>query len=120
MLPREPGGRSDGSRGGRAIVSDIVCDEDVPASLQADPELWSGCVSGAFREDEFLEAFAAAGFYGITILEWSAEPWRVAGGIEFRSVTVTSRLANLGWTAPAAPAGGTADAASAAAAQAPE
>jgi predicted negative regulator of RcsB-dependent stress response len=35
-----------------------------------------------------------------------------------RRALVTSRLANLGWTAPAAPAGGTADAASAAAAEA--
>ena len=34
-------------RGGRAVISDIVCDEDVPPALQADPELWSGCISGA-------------------------------------------------------------------------
>ncbi len=77
-------------RGGRAIVSDIVCDEDVPARLQADAELWSGCISGAFREDGFLEALEAAGFYGVTILERSAEPWRVVEGIEFRSITVAA------------------------------
>src|SRR5579883_2373763 len=34
-------------RGGRAVISDIVCDEDVPPHLQSDPELWSGCISGA-------------------------------------------------------------------------
>jgi SAM-dependent methyltransferase len=77
-------------RGGRAVISDIVCDEEVPAPLQADPELWSGCISGTFREGEFLEAFEAAGFYGITILERGAEPWRVVEGIEFRSVTVAA------------------------------
>ena len=77
-------------RGGRAVISDIVSDEDVPAHLQADPELWSGCISGTFREDEFLEAFEAAGFYGVTILERGAEPWRVVEGIEFRSVTVAA------------------------------
>jgi SAM-dependent methyltransferase len=29
-------------RGGRAVISDIVADEPVPAELQADPEMWSG------------------------------------------------------------------------------
>ena len=70
------------------VVSDIVCDEDVPQRLQADPELWSGCVSGAFREDLFLEALEQAGFYGIEILRRGSEPWQVIEGIEFRSVTI--------------------------------
>jgi SAM-dependent methyltransferase len=48
-------------RGGRVAISDIVSDEDVPEELQRDSELWSGCISGAFREDKFLEAFDAAG-----------------------------------------------------------
>jgi SAM-dependent methyltransferase len=74
--------------GGRAVVSDIVCDEDVPQALQADPELWSGCISGAFREDRFLESFEQAGFYGIEILRRGADPWQVVEGIEFRSVTI--------------------------------
>ena len=75
-------------RGGRAVISDIVSDEDVPAHLQSDAELWSGCISGAFREDRFLEAFEQAGFYGATLAERSAEPWRTVEGIELRSVTV--------------------------------
>lgn len=77
-------------RGGRAVISDIVCDEDVPAHMAADPELWSGCVSGAFREDRFLEAFEAAGFYGVSVADWQSEPWQVVEGIEFRSVTVVA------------------------------
>lgn len=75
-------------RGGRAVISDIVSDEDVPAELQNDPELWSGCISGSFREDSFLKAFEDAGFYGIRILERDDKPWRTVKGIEFRSVTV--------------------------------
>jgi len=75
-------------RGGRAVISDIVCDETPPESMRSDPHLWSGCISGAFREDEFLERFERAGFYGIEILERAAEPWRVIEGIEFRSMTV--------------------------------
>ena len=75
-------------RGGRAVISDIVSDEEIPEPLKADPELWSGCISGAFREDLFLEAFEQAGFYGITILERPEEPWRTVEGIEFRSMTL--------------------------------
>lgn len=75
-------------RGGRAIISDIVSDEDVPAELQNNPDLWSGCISGAFREDRFLAAFEDAGFYGIEILSRQSEPWAVVQGIEFRSMTV--------------------------------
>lgn len=77
-------------RGGRVAISDIVSDEDVPMKLQEDPELWSGCISGAFREDLFLAAFEAAGFYGIQIESVAHEPFRVIEGIEFRSITVTA------------------------------
>lgn len=75
-------------RGGRAVISDIVSDEPVPAELQADPELWSGCIAGALTEDGFLAAFEEAGFHGIRLLERQSEPWRTVQGIEFRSVTV--------------------------------
>lgn len=75
-------------RGGRAVISDIVCDELVPEHLRHDPELWSGCISGSFREDQFLEAFAEAGFYGVELLSRETEPWQTVEGIEFRSVTV--------------------------------
>lgn len=77
-------------RGGRAVISDIVSDEEVPPHLQANAELWSGCISGALREDAFLHSFEAAGFHGITMLERQAEPWRTVEGIEFRSVTVVA------------------------------
>ncbi len=75
-------------RGGRAAISDIVADETVPERLRQDPELWSGCISGAFREDEFLRAFEQAGFHGIQLASRQIEPWRTVDGIEFRSVTV--------------------------------
>ncbi len=75
-------------KGGRAVISDIVCDETPPESMRSDPHLWSGCISGAFREDEFLERFEKAGFFGVEILERAAEPWQVIEGIEFRSMTV--------------------------------
>lgn len=74
--------------GGRAVISDIVCDEDVPLELQHDPELWSGCISGAFRENEFLNAFINAGFYGARVVNLDDEPWQTVQGIEFRSMTI--------------------------------
>ena len=74
--------------GGRAVISDIVSDEEVPEEMQNDPELWSGCISGALTEEGFSTAFEAAGFYGIRILSRGAQPWRTVQGIEFRSVTI--------------------------------
>jgi arsenite methyltransferase len=76
--------------GGRAVISDIVSDESVPDHMQKDGYLWSGCLSGAFREDQFLEAFANAGFHGISIAKRQAEPWQTIEGIEFRSMTVVA------------------------------
>lgn len=75
-------------KGGRAVISDIVSDEPVPQAMRDDPELWSGCISGALTEEGFLEAFAEAGFYGIEVLKLDQQPWRTVEGIEFRSLTV--------------------------------
>jgi SAM-dependent methyltransferase len=75
-------------KGGRAVISDIVSDEEVPDHLQADPGLWSGCISGALTEESFLKAFSDAGFYGIQIVKLDEKPWQTVEGIEFRSVTV--------------------------------
>ncbi|MDJ0555210.1 MAG: methyltransferase domain-containing protein [Microcoleaceae cyanobacterium MO_207.B10] len=75
-------------RGGRAVISDIVCDENPTPEIMNDPELWSGCIAGAFREDVFLEMFEESGFHGIEILKREEKPWQVIDGIEFRSVTV--------------------------------
>lgn len=83
-------------RGGRAAISDIVCDEEVPTHLQADSELWSGCISGAYREDQFLKAFEDAGFHGIEIAKRQSEPWKTVEGIEFRSMTVVAHKGKQG------------------------
>lgn len=74
--------------GGRAVISDIVCDEPVPERMRQDPGLWSGCISGAFVEGDFLDAFSDAGFYGIQLVDRPEAPWATVEGIEFRSVTI--------------------------------
>jgi arsenite methyltransferase len=75
-------------RGGKAVISDIVCDEDPTPEILNNAELWSGCIAGAFREDTFLKMFEAVGFYGIEILKRETTPWQTIDGIEFRSMTV--------------------------------
>ncbi len=83
-------------RGGRCAISDIVSDEDVPERLQRDTELWSGCISGAMREDRFLQAFADAGLHGIEVVAYQEGPWAVVDGIEFRSLTVVAHKGKAG------------------------
>jgi SAM-dependent methyltransferase len=82
--------------GGRAAISDIVADEPIPEALQNDPELWSGCISGAYEEQAFLDAFTSAGFHGIEIAKRDDAPWRVIHGIEFRSMTVLAHKGKAG------------------------
>jgi ubiquinone/menaquinone biosynthesis C-methylase UbiE len=83
-------------RGGRVAISDIVSDEDVPADLQGDPKLWSGCIAGAYREDTFIDAFDRAGFYGMEIVKRDEKPWRTIQGSEFRSITVVAHKGKQG------------------------
>jgi arsenite methyltransferase len=75
-------------KSGRAVISDVVSDEPPTDKIKNDPELWSGCIAGAFQEQDFLKAFEKAGFYGITLLKREEKPWRTIDGVEFRSVTV--------------------------------
>jgi ubiquinone/menaquinone biosynthesis C-methylase UbiE len=83
-------------RGGRVAISDIVSDEPVSEHMMKDPELWSGCVSGAFLEQDLIGAFEEAKFYGIHIEEFRSEPYQTIEGIEFRAITVTAHKGKEG------------------------
>ena len=74
--------------GGRAVISDIVCDESPTQKILDDPDMWSGCISGAFGEAEFPQMFGQAGFHGIELLKREETPWQTVDGVEFRSVTI--------------------------------
>lgn len=87
--------------GGRAVISDIVAGADVPADVQADPELWSGCIGGALREGAFLDAFKDAGFPDVHLAARQESPWRTVHGIEFRSITVVASRGPNDRTSPA-------------------
>ena len=84
--------------GGRIAIADIVSDQPVPDAMKDDPELWSGCVAGAFHEADMPAMFAAAGFHAVSYDKWDVQPWRVINGIEFRAATLTG-------VRPAEPAG---------------
>lgn len=75
-------------QGGRAVISDIVSNREVPERLQQDPEFWTGCISGALTENGFLGAFAEAGLCGIQVLTRAEQSWRTVEGVEFRPITV--------------------------------
>ena len=77
---------------GRIAISDIICDQPVPVHLQQDPELWSGCISGAWQEDEFLKAFEQLGFEQVRYVDRSVEPWRELEGIKFYAATLVGQL----------------------------
>lgn len=74
--------------GGRVAIADIVADEVVDQAMKTDPELWSGCISGAFHEKVFLDTFEQNGFVGVAYDKWSEEPWQTVANVEFRSVTL--------------------------------
>lgn len=76
--------------GARIAISDIVSDELIPQHLKEDHTLWSGCISGAFQEQEMIAMFLDAGFQSVSFDKWSAEPWQVIEDIEFRSLTLTA------------------------------
>jgi ubiquinone/menaquinone biosynthesis C-methylase UbiE len=76
--------------GGRVAIADIIADEAIPLHLQDDPTLWSGCISGAFLEQEFMQAFLDAGFVAVAYDKWDEQPWQQIEGIEFRSATLTA------------------------------
>jgi len=74
--------------GGRAVISDIVSDREVPQTMRDDAQLWSGCIAGAYQERAFVEAFKRAGFCDVEIVKRDEMPWQTVNGIAFRSVTV--------------------------------
>ena len=77
---------------GRIAISDIVSNKKVPLRLQNDPDLWSGCISGAWYEPELINDFNNLGFKNLKFAERSKEPWKVIEDIEFRTITLTGNL----------------------------
>jgi len=58
--------------GGRFAVSDIALRRELPAAVKRSMELWTGCIAGALRDEDYAAKLKAAGFEAIEI-----EPTRV-------------------------------------------
>jgi len=74
--------------GGQVSVSDIVSFGDVPASIRADLEQWSGCVAGALDREEYLGVIRRAGFSSVSVLKEVAYDYLRGQDYGFASVTV--------------------------------
>lgn len=48
--------------GGRIVVSDVVADRELPATVRRDAGLWAACVAGAETEATYLSLLREAGF----------------------------------------------------------
>ena len=59
---------------GRLTISDIVLLKELPNFLRNSIEAYIGCISGAIRRDEYIEAVRAAGFQDVKITEETSFP----------------------------------------------
>lgn len=53
--------------GGRFAISDVVVRGEVPAAIRKSMELWTGCIAGALRDEEYIAKLERAGFSAPTI-----------------------------------------------------
>lgn len=55
--------------GGRLMVSDIVLTKELPDDIKNSVDAYIGCISGAIRKKEYLEAIKNAGFTEVGIVD---------------------------------------------------
>lgn len=61
------------------MISDIVLLKELPESIKNSIEAYVGCVSGAMRREEYIEAIEEAGFQGVKILDEISFPIEFMG-----------------------------------------
>ena len=54
--------------GGRLMISDMVLLKELPDFIKNSIEAYIGCLSGAVKRDEYIEAIRAAGFQEVSII----------------------------------------------------
>ena len=55
-------------RGGRMFISDIVIEGELPEGVRESIEAYVACVSGALKEQEYMQAIKDAGFVNVEIM----------------------------------------------------
>lgn len=53
--------------GGRVAISDIVLGRDLPPEIRESVEAYVGCIAGAIRESDYLEAMRQAGLVNVEV-----------------------------------------------------
>lgn len=73
--------------GGRFVISDVFCPQEVPMYMKNDRALISACIGGAMAIPSFLSLTRACGFRGLT-LSHSGSYSRI-DGVDYLSLTVS-------------------------------
>jgi SAM-dependent methyltransferase len=60
--------------GGRLMISDMVLLKELPDSIKNSIEAYIGCLSGAIKRDEYIEAIRGAGFQEVSIIDETSFP----------------------------------------------
>ncbi|MBS3793030.1 MAG: arsenite methyltransferase [Candidatus Bipolaricaulota bacterium] len=56
---------------GRALISDLVSEVELPKDLKEDAEAWSECLGGVLQKEEYLDTIGSAGFDELEIIDQS-------------------------------------------------
>ena len=75
--------------GGRAVVSDICYEDDIPLDIKYNQKLRGECIGGAFRQDELFALLEDVGFHAARIVR--RFPYRTVAGHTFYSITYDVR-----------------------------
>ncbi|OGS23216.1 MAG: arsenite S-adenosylmethyltransferase [Elusimicrobia bacterium RIFOXYA2_FULL_39_19] len=59
---------------GRLMVSDLVLEKDLPEKIKNSVEAYVGCIAGAIKKEDYLNAIKGAGFNDVKIVEESYFP----------------------------------------------
>ena len=54
---------------GRALISDLVSEKELPEDLRQDAKAWSECLGGVLQKYKYLDKIRSAGFEKIEVLE---------------------------------------------------
>jgi ubiquinone/menaquinone biosynthesis C-methylase UbiE len=65
--------------GGRFMISDLVLTKELPDAVKESVEAYVGCVAGAIRKEEYLDAIRRAGFREIRIVDETPFPTEIIG-----------------------------------------
>jgi SAM-dependent methyltransferase len=60
--------------GGRLMVSDVVILKDLPENIRNSTGAYTGCVAGAMKKEDYLEAIEKSGFDSVEVVEQSYFP----------------------------------------------